>query len=127
KQSQLDKYEVVKKKLKKEKDALAKATQKYQRSMGKLDRLAKANDRSIPKIVRNGLKMKAQVGFGTNKSKKEFEIEKLQNNLEDLRINKRKNIYLDLQYEKKKGLIISIEQGKMILPKNLELIKGINF
>lgn len=125
-QRQLDKYEVEKKNLRKEKLALHKASIKFQMKSAKLTRLAKTDDRSIPKIVRNGIKPKMQTNFGVKKVKKEQNIEESLDKLNSIEVKKRKNIYLDLKTDTKSGLIISIKDGELTLPNGLNLIKNIN-
>jgi len=126
-QSRLDQFEVVRKKIRKEKEALLNANARFQKKLGKLKRMAKTNDRSIPKIVRNGIKMKVEKGFGINKIKKESAIEDLTNDLNKLKIINRKNVYLELSNEKKSGLIVSLEKCTLILPNHVHLIDDINF
>ncbi len=124
--AQIDQYEVEKKKLKKEKLALQKANIQYAKKQAKLTRMARTNDRSLPKIVRNAIKLKVQTNYGVNKIKKEKNIEEVNQKVKELEIRKRKNLYLDLISEPKSGLIISISNGKLKLPNSTILVDEIN-
>lgn len=126
-QSQFDQFVVVRKKIRGKKEALLNANVRFQKKLGKLKRMAKTNDRSIPKIARNGIKMKVEKGFGINKVKKKSAIEDLTNDLNKLKMINRKNVYLELCNEKKSGLMVSFEKCTLILPNQVHLIDDINF
>lgn len=126
-QSQQDQYEVVQKKLRKEKSALEKATEKYQKKSSELDKLSRMNDRSMPKIIRNSIKLKVQSNFSSAKHKKFNKISKVKKELESLKIQKRKQVHLNILTDDRTGLLIRITNGKLILSNNTETLKNIHF
>lgn len=125
-QSQMNQFEAVKKRLKKEKESIQRVNQKLQKTNAKSDRLARTNNRSIPRIARNSLKGKIQSSLGSSKTKMDKQIQETRNQLNELKIKKRKLVHLDLETEKKSGLIISISNGVLTLNDVPEIIEEIN-
>ncbi|MBU0976701.1 MAG: ABC-F family ATP-binding cassette domain-containing protein [Patescibacteria group bacterium] len=126
-QSQIDQFEVERKRLKKIKTAFQRGNIRFQKEKAKFDRMAKTNDRSIPKIARNSMRRNMQTSFGADKVKKEKSIEKTNDMLNTLKLKQRKNICLKLNTRQKSGLVLSVKTGSLLLPSRKLLIDKINF
>jgi ATPase subunit of ABC transporter with duplicated ATPase domains len=125
-QAQLDHLEFNKKLLRKEKAALQIKTSIYQKKKTKLEKMAKNNDRSMPKIIRNSIKLRIQSNFGKDKIKKEEKIEELQSKVNNLKPTKNNTITLKLNTSVKRGKLVSIKSGFIQINDYL-LIKDIDF
>lgn len=126
-QKQVDLYEVKKKDLAKDKTVMLRTNVQYQRKQAKLNRMAKENDRSIPKIMRNNIRLKVQQNYGSKKIKTEQKISESLQQIKELKPKQRKNIHLAINSNLKKGLIINIANGSLVLPNSEPLLNEINF
>lgn len=125
-QAQLNKYEAMQKKVKKEKRSLSILNTKYQKSSSKLERMARTHDRSIPKMKRKTMMDGLQTGYGDIKSQKKKSLQANIEQLEKLKIKPRRKIHTKLYSDYKKGLILKIENGTLSIPGGKLILDDIN-
>lgn len=118
-------YEVASKEVKKLKKAKQKNNIINQKGTAKVDRALKSNDRSIPKIILKGMKLKGQaVHSQVNERLNKLET-KANEDLENNRVKKIKKAFVDLKTTAKRGVIIKlkgdIKIGERILINNVNL------
>ncbi len=120
------KYESAQKELSKAKNSLHKENIKFQKAQSKLTRAAKSNDRSMPKIVRNALKLSGQVKHGAAKSKLEQGVAEHESEMKQFSQQKRKKIFIEFKSSNRKGLLVNITNGFLKLQDKV-LLENINF
>lgn len=118
-------YLALKKKSLKAKKELQKEQIKFQSAQSKLRKLAKSNDRSMPKIIRNAIKINGQVMHGQNKQKINKQIQALDYQLVEKIPTKKRSIHLDLHTFQAKGILTSIA-GDISTPNGEILIKELD-
>ncbi|MEP7103783.1 MAG: ribosomal protection-like ABC-F family protein [Candidatus Dojkabacteria bacterium] len=118
-------HEVAKKQMNKIKQAILKENKRSERGKNRMLKMKKTNDRSIPTIVLNAYKNRAE-NKGSQISEK---LEKLQtraaDNLENSKSNVTKKAFIDLKTTAREGKLISIKAKDLRIADEL-LIKNIN-
>ncbi len=120
------KHEVAQKEFRKAQIELQKENIKFQSAQAKLKRMAKENDRSIPRIKRNAMKLAGQSMHGKAKQRIEKDLEKHINQAEESRSSSRKSIFIDFKSSIRTGRLISITNGVLKIDGKL-ILTDINF
>lgn len=123
----LRQYENQKKELLKAGKACQMENIHFQESQAKLARMAREDDRSIPKIIRNSLKLKGQTTHGEKKMANKKLLDNIEIKLHTLKPILRKNVHFKLKANDETGLIIKVEDGALNFPSGRVLLSDINF
>lgn len=119
-------YEVAKKALNKIKKAIVLENKRSERGKNRMLKMKRTNDRSIPTIVLNAYKNRAE-NKGTQISNKLERLEsKAAENLESAKTTFQKKAFIELTTKVGKGKLISIDEVDLKINDKL-LIKNLNF
>lgn len=125
-QAQENLYQATKKKFSKLETSLTTANVIYQEKAARRARKNKAKVDDLPRIMRKKVLNRGEKVISNTRLKLEKSLNELSNKLESLEIKKRKLAHLELSKNFKSGLLISIENGKLILPNEKILINDLN-
>lgn len=119
-------YEEKKKEIKKLERVKAQEQKRAQRAKKVGIDISKKHDRGTDRFATGFFKNSSENSGARKIALLESKENELTDRMQQLKISSRKKIYLDLQSEQKSGLVISIANGKLLLPSKLLLLDDVN-
>lgn len=101
------------KQLKKAEVARQRQQERYAKSEAKIRKMARSDDRSMPRGARDALKKKVEQNRGTAALKQQKKITAIEHKIETLAPAKKKRVSLPLVANKSKGLLVSFDKATL--------------